>query len=73
MEEYRNALNARFPELFTGEFKLITEFGRYVYANSGWVASRVEYVKDGASIKTALIHVSADMFLRECYNPHDKK
>ena len=71
MTEYQDALNRRFPELFTNRFKLITEFGRYIYANTGWVASRVEYVKRGPSINTAMIHVGADMFLRECYNPQD--
>lgn len=71
MAEYKDALNSRFPELFTKNFKLITEFGRYIYANTGWVASRVEYVKKGASINTAMIHVGADLFLRECYNPKD--
>jgi diaminopimelate decarboxylase len=71
MSDYRGALGERFPELFSGEFRIFTEFGRYVYANTGWVASRVEYVKSGPSVKTAMIHVGADMFLRECYNPQD--
>ena len=71
MSQYKDSLFARFPELFSGEFKLFTEFGRYIYANTGWVASRVEYVKRGDSRKTAMIHVGADMFLRECYNPQD--
>ncbi|MGH9929082.1 MAG: hypothetical protein ACREA9_07630 [Pyrinomonadaceae bacterium] len=57
--------------MFDGEFTLFTEFGRYVCANTGWVASRVEYVEKGLAIKTAMIHVGADLFLRECYNPQD--
>ena len=68
---YKDELEARCPELFTTEFKLMTEFGRNIYANTGWVASRVEYVKPGKNIHTAMLHVGADLFLRECYNPQD--
>lgn len=71
MTEYSESLRHRFPELFDDNRKLITEFGRYVYANTGWVASRVEYVKKGSSVNTAMIHVGADLMLRECYNPQD--
>jgi len=69
MAEYAGAIRSRCPDLFSGKFRLITEFGRYIYANSGWVVSRVEYVKPAANIKTAIIHVGADLLLRECYNP----
>jgi len=71
MAKYAEAIKRRCPDLFTGKFKLITEFGRYVHANSGWVASRVEYIKPSTGIKTAIIHVGADLLLRECYNPDD--
>ncbi len=52
-------------------WRLITEFGRWVHVNSGWVASRIEYVKSDPGIKTAMIHVGADLFLRECLSPKD--
>lgn len=71
MQTYRQALEMRCPQLFTPEYKLTTEFGRNMYANTGWVASRVEYVKTGKGINTAMLHVGADLFLRECYNPQD--
>lgn len=71
MRRYKEELEARCPELFTPEYKLMTEFGRNIYANIGWVASRVEYVKRGQNIHTAMLHVGADLFLRECYNPQD--
>ncbi len=71
MAQYAARLRERFPELFDGRLRLITEFGRYVHANSGWVASRVEYVKRDAGINTAMIHVGADLLLRRCYSPHD--
>lgn len=69
--EYAAAIHGRFPDLFSSRFKLITEFGRYVHANCGWVASRVEYVKRGHEVNTAVIHVGADLFLRKCYRPDD--
>jgi len=71
MQAYQRLIQASCPELFEGEFNIITEFGRYIYGNVGWVASRVEYVKAAEKINTALIHVGADLFLRECYNPND--
>lgn len=74
MAEYRGALAADCPGLFSGGFKLITEFGRYIHSPSGWAISRVESVKrdflvHGSKVHTATIHLGADMFLRKCYNP----
>jgi diaminopimelate decarboxylase len=69
--EYGRILATRCPHLFTGEFGLITEFGRYVHAGAGWAASRVEYVKHSAAGNTVLIHLGADMFLRRCYRPEE--
>jgi len=72
MAEYADAVRERFPALFSGDFRLITEFGRHLHAPCGFAASRVEYVKDGGGgRKAAVIHLGADMFLRECYNPTD--
>ena len=69
--DYVKALKTRCPGLFEDEFRLITEFGRAVHAGAGFTASRVEYVKPEKDIRTAIIHVGADMFLRKCYNPED--
>lgn len=72
MEEYVKRIIDRAPQLFDHEkFRLITEFGRWTYTNSGWTVSRVEYVKHDPSVKTAMIHVGADLFVRECLNPRD--
>ena len=60
----------RSPQSSTN-WRLITEFGRWVYVNSGWTVSRVEYVKRDPGINTAMIHVGADLFVRECLNPAD--
>jgi diaminopimelate decarboxylase len=69
MLEYKEMLSKNCKELFSGKFKLITEFGRFIHANAGWVASRVEYIKECGGIKTIMIHTGADLFLRECYQP----
>ena len=71
MEQYVTLLKISCPELFNGRFKLITEFGRYIYANSGWVASKVEYVKREPGYNIIMTHVGADLFLRKSYNPGD--
>lgn len=71
IQSYAKEIERRFPDLFSGRFQLMTEFGRYVHANSGWVVSRVEYVKKNRNRNTAIIHVGADLFLRKCYRPSD--
>ena len=71
MAQYVNELRTRFKYLFSGKVKLITEFGRYIHANTGWAASKVEYVKREPNINTAMIHFGADLFLRKCYQPED--
>ncbi|MHC1775613.1 MAG: hypothetical protein AB9834_09390 [Lentimicrobium sp.] len=71
MEAYSNLLLENLSKLLDGRFRLITEFGRYIYANTAWVASRVEYVKRERDYNIAMTHVGADLFLRKCYNPGD--
>lgn len=71
LTNYVKEIRNRFEKLFSDDFKLITEFGRYIHANIGWVASKVEYVKREAHTNTAMIHVGADLFLRKCYRPDD--
>jgi diaminopimelate decarboxylase len=71
MEEYQIMLKEEFPHLFDGTFELITEFGRYIYANSAWMASKVEYVKRERNYNIIMTHVGADLLLRKCYNPSD--
>jgi diaminopimelate decarboxylase len=71
MEEYLRQLNEQLPELLSGKFKIITEFGRYIHANAGWAASRVEYVKREKGYNIIMTHLGADFLLRKCYNPDD--
>ncbi|MFH1700449.1 MAG: diaminopimelate decarboxylase [Candidatus Zixiibacteriota bacterium] len=69
--DYAAGVSEVFGHVDNSKFRLITEFGRYLFANSGFVASRVEYVKPSSGIKTAIIHVGADLMLRRCYCPDD--
>lgn len=73
MAQYQTEILKHYPELFGPDFRLITEFGRYIHTNAGWTVSRVENVKKDREIDTVMIHVGADLFLRECYNPDDWK
>lgn len=56
------------PQLFD-KFRIVTEYGRFIHADAGWIVSRVEYVKEQAESVTAIIHVGADLLIRECYKP----
>ena len=71
MEAYAARIVSLLRNCSSDNLRLITEFGRYVHANAGWVASRVEYVKSSPSFDTAMIHIGADLLLRECYRPND--
>ena len=71
MDEYLSMLKDNFKELFKGQFSLVTEFGRYIHANAGWAASKVEYVKRENGYNIIMTHVGADLLLRKCYNPND--
>jgi len=66
--DYVSALQANVPELFTSDLRIVTEFGAATNTKFGWIASRVEYVKQ-CDIPTALIHVGADLLMRYCYCP----
>lgn len=81
MEEYAQTLKSAMPALFDGTFTLVTEFGRWVHANAGFALSRVEYLKTSkgtgktqdatfpSTVNTIMIHVGADLLIRECYLP----
>jgi len=69
MGEYAAVLRRECPELFAPGLRVFTEFGRWVFANQAFAASRVEYVKEQPGYRTAVVHLGADLFLRPCYAP----
>lgn len=67
-QEYAAALRERVPQLFQGAFKrVVTEFGQSLNAKSGWLASRIEYVKPMGKEQCCLIHFGADTCVRQMY------
>jgi diaminopimelate decarboxylase len=67
--DYSTLLNEKCPQLFSGKYKILTEFGRSIFANTAFAVSRIEYVKDDQLIN----HFGADMFLRPVYRAEDWK
>lgn len=49
--------------------RLVTEFGRWVQVPVGFAVSRVEYARREGPVGTAVIHLGADMLLRDAYLP----
>jgi diaminopimelate decarboxylase len=70
-EVYAKALEKQVHELFTGEFQVITEFGRSLFVKPGMTISKVEAVKNWGETNQpiAVIHVGANQFLRTAYLP----
>jgi diaminopimelate decarboxylase len=68
-EEYVARLRQVLPALQDPTLQIVTEFGRWTFAGAGWVASQVEYVKHWGQRPTAILHVGADLLLRDCYQP----
>jgi len=69
VEDYVRRLQEE-TNLFT-DYKVITEFGKYVHTDAGFVVSDIEYVLQGENedaALTAFIHVGADLFLRKIYS-----
>jgi diaminopimelate decarboxylase len=67
--DYARALAERAPRLFSGEWRLVTEFGRAVWASAGLALSRVEYTKVSHGRRIAVAHLGADAFPRTAYLP----
>jgi len=71
MKAYVQAVKDEFPKLFTADYHLTTEFGRYISANAACAVSRIESVKHEADSTIMIVHFGADFMLREAYNSQD--
>jgi len=67
--EYAEFLRARVPALFSGEYRVRTEFGRTVFAKNGFIASRVEYTKQSGGRHIATTHAGAQVATRTVFMP----
>jgi len=71
-QKYRDLLDNEVPELFTGKYQVVTEFGRSMCLKSGTSLTRIEYVKHCVkeSNPILLTHLGTNQFPREVYVPH---
>lgn len=70
LSDYLHFLRKHAPALFT-DYRIITEFGRFVHAHTAWLLSDIEYVLEGSAAQpdVPIIHCGADLLLREIYQP----
>jgi len=67
--DYASLLRKTSPELFSGQFVVITEFGRRYHAKPGFIVSRIEYNKISGGRHIAATHCGADLFVRTVFMP----
>ena len=67
--DYAAELEEAVPELFTGDYRVITEFGRTILAKNGFMAARVEYTKSAGGRPIALTHAGAQVATRTVFMP----
>ena len=66
---YASKLEEAVPALFSGEFKVVTEFGRAVIAKAGFMVARVEYTKVTGGRPIAITHAGAQVATRTVFMP----
>jgi diaminopimelate decarboxylase len=67
--DYAAILREAAPALFTGEFRVISEFGRSVMAKNGFIIARVEYTKVTGGRHIAMTHAGAQVATRTVFMP----
>ncbi|MDG4563011.1 MAG: diaminopimelate decarboxylase [Candidatus Competibacter sp.] len=68
-DEYAALLRTYAPALFSGAYRVITEFGRSVVAKNGFIAARVEYTKTSGDRHIAITHAGAQVAARTVFLP----
>lgn len=69
-QEYADALRAGVPRLFSGDYRIVTEFGRSVLAKAGFFAAYVEYTKTSGGRRIAVTHAGAQIATRTVFMPN---
>jgi len=67
--DYASALRQDVPELFSGKYRVKTEFGRSIFAKNGFIASRIEYTKNSGGRQIAISHAGAQIATRTVFMP----
>lgn len=70
-QDHRSALESVVPELFSGRFTLVTEFGRALTAKAGTLVTRVEYAKSTGGRPIAITHAGVQVATRTVFMPED--
>ncbi|GJF28588.1 diaminopimelate decarboxylase [Kitasatospora sp. NE20-6] len=68
-DAYVERLRAHAPALFSGEFQVVTEFGRSVLAKAGFTAAYVEYTKSSGGRAIALTFAGVQVATRTVFAP----
>jgi len=71
--EYSSALRDAVPELFSGKYRVKTEFGRSIFAKNGFIASRIEYTKNSGGRQIAISHAGGQIATRTVFMPEHWK
>lgn len=67
--EYVSALEEGAPRLFSGDYAIVTEFGRSILAKHGLIAAYVEYTKEVGGRSIAITHAGAQVATRTVFMP----
>lgn len=68
-DEYVAALGEGAPRLFSGDYAIVTEFGRSILAKHGFIAAYVEYTKQVGGRDIAITHAGAQIATRTVFMP----
>ena len=68
-EDYASELKRQVPELFSGKYRVKTEFGRSIFAKNGFIATRIEYTKNSGGRQIALSHAGVQIAARTVFMP----
>ena len=67
--DYVEVLKGAVPDLFSGDFEVVTEFGRGIMAKPGDIVTKVEYTKDVGHRRFAIGHAGAQTATRTAFAP----
>ncbi|WP_330292060.1 diaminopimelate decarboxylase [Streptomyces sp. NBC_00576] len=68
-DTYVARLRAHAPALFTGEYRIVTEFGHSLLSKNGFTAAYVEYTKTSGQRQIAITHAGAQVAARTVFQP----
>jgi diaminopimelate decarboxylase len=67
--EYAENLRNGVPLLFSGRYRIVTEFGRSILAKNGFIVAGVEYTKTTGDRSIAITHAGAQTATRTVFMP----